>query len=82
MAGRLELCYRPFSMAEELAARRAEPAATLLILPDGRVKAAAPSDYVCADLSHQTFLEAWNAYRRAWSDPRLLKDLDALPAMV
>ncbi|HAZ08628.1 MAG TPA: hypothetical protein DCZ01_08940 [Elusimicrobia bacterium] len=68
LSGRIELCYKPFSLDEEMAARRLEPSGTLLILPDGRVKTAAPLPSICADLSHQNLLEAWDAYRRAWRD--------------
>jgi len=70
MKGRLELCYKPFSLDEELAGRLSQPAGTLLILPDGRVKVAAALPQACADLKTQTLLEAWEAYRRAWRDRR------------
>lgn len=66
LSGHLELCYKPFSLDEEMSARRLEPSGTLLILPDGRVKVAASLPEVCADLSRQTLLAAWEAYRRAW----------------
>lgn len=68
LSGRLELCYKPFSMDEEMSSRRLEPSGTLLILPDGRVKVAAPLPQICSDLSQQTLLEAWDSYRRAWRD--------------
>jgi len=68
LSGRLELCYKPFSLDEEMSARRLEPSGTLLILPDGRVKVAVPLPQMCADLSQQSLLEAWDAYRRAWRD--------------
>ena len=76
----IELCYLPFSLDEELKGRRLEPSGTLLILPDGRVKVAAPLPYVCADLSKQAFLEAWDAYRQAWGDPRVKDGLARLAA--
>ena len=76
----IELCYEPFSIEEELAGRKLEPSGTLLILPDGRVKVAAPLPYVCADLSKDSFLQAWDAYREAWSDPRVRDGLERLAA--
>jgi MoaA/NifB/PqqE/SkfB family radical SAM enzyme len=76
----IELCYRPFSLEEELTGRGREPSGTLLILPDGRVKVTAPLPYLCADLTKQTFLEAWDAYRGAWSDPRVRNGLERLAA--
>jgi MoaA/NifB/PqqE/SkfB family radical SAM enzyme len=79
-AGKMELCYRPFSMNEELKGRQLEPSGTLLILPDGRVKVTAPLPYICSDLSKHSFLEAWDAYRKAWSDPRIKNGLTHLAA--
>lgn len=80
MTGRLELCYKPFSLAEELSSRLLEPSGTLLVLPDGRVKVAAPLQYVCADLSQQTLTQAWDAYRESWSHPRVREALARLAA--
>jgi len=50
----------------------AEPPATLLVLPDGRVKVAAALPHICADLRRQSLAEAWEAYRRAWRDEPVL----------
>lgn len=76
----IELCYEPFSMEEELAGRRIEPSGTLLILPDGRVKVFAALPYTCTDVVRHSFLEAWDAYRKAWSDPRVRNALERLAA--
>lgn len=78
LAGRLELCFRPFSLVEELRSRSFEPSGTLLVLPDGKVKVSAPLAYLCADLRTQTLREAWAAYRRAWGHPRVREGLRAL----
>src|SRR4030095_6631560 len=50
VVGAMELCYVPFSMEEGLRGSLAEPPATLLVLPDGRVKVAAALPHICADL--------------------------------
>ena len=68
----MELCYVPFSMEEGLRECLAEPPATLLILPDGRVKVAAALPHICADLRTGTLAQAWQAYRRAWRDASVL----------
>jgi MoaA/NifB/PqqE/SkfB family radical SAM enzyme len=68
LAGRMELCFRPFSVDEEMAQRAAEPSGTLLVLPDGKVKRAGPLPGVCADLRRESLLEAWKAYRKAWKN--------------
>lgn len=68
LAGRLELCFRPFSLDEELETRRSEPSGTMLVLPDGKVKTFAALDAVCADLKKDPLLAAWRAYRASWKN--------------
>ena len=70
--GAMELCYVPFSMEDGLRGSLAEPPATLLVLPDGRVKVAAALPHICADLRRDTLVQAWEAYRRAWRDASVL----------
>lgn len=78
LAPRLELCFRPFSLEQEFASRLLEPSGTLLVLPDGRVKVAAPLPYIAGDLKTQTLGEAWEAYRAAWEHPKVREGLEAL----
>ncbi len=72
LAGRLQLCYEPFSVAEALQAHLSEPPATLLILPNGTVKVSAALPFLCADLRHESLAQAWGAYRAAWCSPALI----------
>jgi MoaA/NifB/PqqE/SkfB family radical SAM enzyme len=65
---RMELCYSPFDVAEGLRRSIDDPPATLLVLPDGRVKVAAALPYICADLRRDSLSQAWSAYRDAWRD--------------
>jgi len=67
-AGPMELCYSPFDMAEGLRRSFTDPPATLLVLPNGWVKVAAPLPQICADLRRDTLAQAWKAYRDAWHD--------------
>jgi MoaA/NifB/PqqE/SkfB family radical SAM enzyme len=71
----MELCYLPFSIEDGLHRNFEEPPATMLVLPDGRVKVAAALPYVCADLRRQTLAQAWDAYREAWRDSEVLADV-------
>ena len=71
----MELCYLPFSIEEGLHRSFEEPPATILVLPDGRVKVAAALPYVCADLRRQTLAQAWDAYRSAWRDGEVLAEV-------
>ncbi|HZI84619.1 MAG TPA: radical SAM protein [Casimicrobiaceae bacterium] len=66
LAGKLELCYEPFTVSDGLRASLAVPPATLLVLPNGWVKVAAALPQICADLRRQTLSQAWEAYRSAW----------------
>ena len=70
-AGRMELCFRPLDLVEDLQSQLSAPSGTLLVLPDGRVKVAGPLPFTCADLKTQTLAEAWAAYRRAWARPEV-----------
>ena len=71
----MELCYLPFSIEDGLNRSCEEPPATMLVLPDGRVKVAAALPHVCADLRRQTLAEAWDAYRSAWRDLEVLAEV-------
>jgi MoaA/NifB/PqqE/SkfB family radical SAM enzyme len=77
----LELCYTPFSMADGLRQSVADPPATLLVLPNGWVKVAAPLPQVCADLRQHTVPEAWARYRAAWRDAGVIAALERAIAL-
>jgi MoaA/NifB/PqqE/SkfB family radical SAM enzyme len=69
--GEMELCYLPWSVEQGLRDGLSEPPATLQILPDGRVKVAAPLPFICADLKELSLEEAWSDYRAAWDAPEV-----------
>ena len=71
----MELCYLPFSIEDGLRSCLEEPPATMLVLPDGRVKVAAALPDLCADLRRQTLAQAWDAYRSAWRDAAVLAEI-------
>jgi hypothetical protein len=64
----MRLCYAPFSIEESLCDFLEQAPATMLVLPNGKVKVAAALPYVCADLRRQSMADAWDAYRSAWRD--------------
>ncbi len=66
--GGLQICHHPFTVQDGLCQAIETPPATLLVLPDGRVKVAAAVGYVCADLRLMTLGQAWLNYRAAWRD--------------
>jgi MoaA/NifB/PqqE/SkfB family radical SAM enzyme len=69
--GGMELAYLPFRMEDGLRQAAAEPPATLLVLPDGRVKASAALPYVVADVRRDGLVQAWRSYCQAWHTPDL-----------
>lgn len=69
----MELCYAPFSIGESLGGHLEDPPATMLVLPNGKVKVSAALPYVCADLRKATMSEAWEAYRSAWRNDEVTK---------
>jgi MoaA/NifB/PqqE/SkfB family radical SAM enzyme len=72
-ASNMEICYLPFRMEDGLDRALAEPPATLLVLPNGWVKASAALPHIVADLRRCSLSEAWSAYRRAWRDGTVLE---------
>jgi MoaA/NifB/PqqE/SkfB family radical SAM enzyme len=74
-SGSMELCYNPFSTEEGLRRSLADPPATMLVLPNGWVKVAAPLPHICGDLRHQSLLETWDSYRRSWRDAMILDEV-------
>ena len=65
-AGEMELAYLPFRMEDGLRQALDEPPATLLVLPNGRVKASAALPYLVADLRRHSLAQAWQRYCDAW----------------
>jgi MoaA/NifB/PqqE/SkfB family radical SAM enzyme len=75
--GGIELCYEPFSMDEALRASIDEPPATLLVLPNGWVKACAALPHICADLRQRNLAGAWDDYRSAWHSATMVSAVRA-----
>lgn len=68
----MEICHRPFTIEEGLRKSLAAPPATMLVLPNGWVKVVAAVGYVCGDVRGVTLAEAWEGYRRAWRDEKII----------
>ncbi len=75
MENSMELFYTPFSIEEGLRRSLADPPATLLVLPNGWVKVAAPLPYICGDLRRDSLECAWNAYRRSWRNVMIVSEV-------
>lgn len=71
LRGKMELCYKPWSLTRELQVMFNHPPATVLVLPDGKMKVCAPLPHLCADLRQDDLAGAWRKYKSAWTDPRI-----------
>lgn len=68
-AGRLKIIYYPYTVSYELGFRLTNPAASFVILPNGKVKMMGATPFLCADLRRQSLREAWERYKLAWKSP-------------
>jgi MoaA/NifB/PqqE/SkfB family radical SAM enzyme len=70
--GTIEICHIPFTVEHGLKQSLETPPATMLVLPHGRVKVVAAVSYVCGDVRCMTLTEAWDNYRAAWHNEKVL----------
>jgi MoaA/NifB/PqqE/SkfB family radical SAM enzyme len=71
----MEFCYTPFSIEDGLRSSLGDPPATLLVLPNGWVKVAAPLPHIIGDLRRDSLLKTWDSYRRSWRDAMILDEM-------
>jgi len=78
LAGRLELCFRPYSLREGMEEWLREPPGTLLVQADGTVKVSAVLPFLCADMRKDSLAAAWDYYRAACRSDDVVNALRAL----
>lgn len=71
--GRMKVYFYPYDVIEELRYRLETPAASLLVLPNGKVKLIGPLPFICGDLKVSPLSEIWDNYKRAWKDQRVVE---------
>ena len=71
--GKMKVYCYPYDVIEELRYRLTAPSASLLVLPNGKVKLIGPMPFICGDLRVSTLDEIWQRYKRAWKDPRVIE---------
>lgn len=69
--GRMKVYYYPYDVIEELKYRLQYPSASLLVIPNGKVKIIGPLPFVCGDLRKHSLDVIWQRYKRAWQDPEV-----------
>lgn len=89
--GKMKIYYYPYDVLEELKYRLEQPAASILVVPNGKVKLIGPLPFVCGELRKHSLSEIWQRYQKAWkktevitfgkkviNDPTLLKESNKL----
>lgn len=71
--GKMKVYYYPYDVVEELKYRLEYPSASLLVLPNGKVKLIGPLPFICGDLKKQRLKHIWRLYKKAWINPRVIK---------
>lgn len=71
--GKMKIYYYPYDVIEELKYRLRYPAASLLVLPNGKVKIIGPLPFICGDLRKHSLLEVWQRYKKAWQLPEVIE---------
>ena len=71
--GKMKVYCYPYDVIEELKYRLTTPSASLLVLPNGKVKLIGPLPFICGDLRTSSLDEIWERYKKAWKDPRVVE---------
>lgn len=74
--GIMKVYYYPFDVIEELRVRVKTPSASLLVIPDGRVKLIGPLPFVCGNVTEQPLAEIWERYRQGWREKQVVEFVD------
>lgn len=71
--GRMKVYCYPYDVIEELRYRLQTPSASLLVLPNGKVKLIGPLPFICGDLKVSPLADVWENYKAGWKDERVLE---------
>jgi MoaA/NifB/PqqE/SkfB family radical SAM enzyme len=70
--GKMKIYHYPFDVIEELKYRLEKPSASLLVVPNGKVKLIGPLPFICGDLKKQSLSQVWEKYKQAWKKPEVI----------
>jgi MoaA/NifB/PqqE/SkfB family radical SAM enzyme len=76
--GRMRVHFHEMGLLDELRYRLRNPAALLIVLPNGLVKLINALPFVCGDLRRQSLGDIWANFQRAWQDPQVSGFVDEL----
>ncbi len=71
--GKMKTYYYPYDVIEELKYRLQCPSASLLVVPNGKVKLIGPLPFICGDLKKQSLSQIWQDYKKAWRKPEVIE---------
>ena len=69
--GRMRVYFHEMGLLEELRYRLENPAALLIVLPNGLVKLLNALPLVCGDFRRESLREIWERFRCGWRDERV-----------
>lgn len=75
---RMTILFYPYSVVEELKYRREHPAASLLLMANGKVKLIGSLPFVCGDVRRQGLAEIWQRYVNTWRHPDVTKYVNSV----
>ena len=70
---KMKIYHYPYDVIEELKYRLEKPSASLLVVPNGKVKLIGPLPFICGDLKKQSLKEIWENYINAWKKPEVIE---------
>jgi len=76
--GRMRVYYHEMGLLEELRYRLQNPAALLIVLPNGLVKLLNALPFVCGDFRRESLSDIWARFQRGWEDQRVRQFVDDL----
>ncbi len=76
--GRMRVYFHEMGLLEELRYRLQNPAALLIVLPNGLVKLINALPFICGDFRRESLGEIWANFRRGWQDSRVSRFVDEL----
>lgn len=71
--GKMKIYHYPYDVIEELKYRLEKPSASLLVIPNGKVKLIGPLPFLCGDLKKKSLKDIWQDYQAAWKNPEVIE---------
>ncbi|MBK5922130.1 hypothetical protein CCR80_13900 [Rhodothalassium salexigens] len=76
--GLLRVHYHEQGLLSEMRERVKNPAALLIVLPNGLVKLINALPFVCGDLRQDSLADVWGNFQRAWQNPKVAEFVEEL----